>query len=141
MSIATILGGWHVYLISVSETTIEFYTNKTDARNMRKKGKVRTFFCQGLSYLSEKSFALALSIIMVPTTCTRHAVLFFAGVCEPLLLWLFKQLLDHPTRTCQWKVCFTKLLARQWTIGLMLIFLPQDVVSSHSSPIMAQAPP
>ena len=38
----SILGGWHVYLISVSETTIEFYTNKRDARNMRKEGKVGT---------------------------------------------------------------------------------------------------
>ena len=37
----SILGGWHVYLISVSETTIEFYTNKRDARKMRKEGKVR----------------------------------------------------------------------------------------------------
>ena len=36
----SILGGWHVYLISVSETTIEFYTNKRDARVMRKEGKV-----------------------------------------------------------------------------------------------------
>ena len=36
----SILGGWHLYLISVSETTIEFYTNKRDAREMRKEGKV-----------------------------------------------------------------------------------------------------
>ncbi len=36
-----ILGGWHLYLISVSETTIEFYTNKRDARLMKKEGKVR----------------------------------------------------------------------------------------------------
>lgn len=35
----SILGGWHLYLISVSETTIEFYTNKRDAREMRKEGK------------------------------------------------------------------------------------------------------
>lgn len=36
----TILGGWHVYLISFSETTIEFYTNKRDARRMKKEGQV-----------------------------------------------------------------------------------------------------
>ena len=36
----TILGGWHLYLISVSETTIEFYTNKRDARKMKEEGKV-----------------------------------------------------------------------------------------------------
>lgn len=36
-----ILGGWHLYLISVSETTIEFYTNKRDARNMKSQGEVR----------------------------------------------------------------------------------------------------
>lgn len=36
-----ILGGWHLYLISVSETTIEFYTNKKQAREMRQEGKVR----------------------------------------------------------------------------------------------------
>ena len=35
-----ILGGWNMYLISVSETTIEFYTNKRDAKNLRKEGKV-----------------------------------------------------------------------------------------------------
>ena len=38
----SILGGWHLYLISVSETTIEFYTNKRDARRMKKEGKVET---------------------------------------------------------------------------------------------------
>lgn len=37
----TILGGWHLYLISFSETTIEFYTNKRDARRMKKEGQVR----------------------------------------------------------------------------------------------------
>jgi len=36
----SLLGGWHIYLISVSETTIEFYTNKRDARRLRKEGKV-----------------------------------------------------------------------------------------------------
>jgi len=36
----TILGGWQVFLISMSETTIEFYTNKRDARALRKEGKV-----------------------------------------------------------------------------------------------------
>ena len=36
----TILGGWHMYLISVSETTIEFYLNKRDARRLKKEGKV-----------------------------------------------------------------------------------------------------
>lgn len=36
-----LLGGWHLYLISVSETTIEFYTNKRDARQMKKEGKVK----------------------------------------------------------------------------------------------------
>ena len=36
-----ILGGWHLYLISFSETTIEFYTNKRDAQRMRKQGQVR----------------------------------------------------------------------------------------------------
>ena len=41
-----ILGGWHFYLISVSETTIEFYTNKRDARMMKKEGKVRGFLCE-----------------------------------------------------------------------------------------------
>lgn len=34
-----ILGGWHLYLVSVSETTIEFYTNKRDARRMREEGE------------------------------------------------------------------------------------------------------
>ncbi len=38
----SILGGWHLYLISVSETTIEFYTNKRDARRLKKEGKVTT---------------------------------------------------------------------------------------------------
>ena len=38
----TILGGWHVYLISVSETTIEFYTNKKEAKLMKTNGKVQT---------------------------------------------------------------------------------------------------
>ena len=38
-----ILGGWHLYLISVNETTIEFYTNKKEARSLRKEGKVRSF--------------------------------------------------------------------------------------------------
>ena len=37
----TILGGWQVFLISRSETTIEFYTNKRDARSFRKEGKVK----------------------------------------------------------------------------------------------------
>lgn len=36
----TILGGWHLYLISRSETTIEFYTNKRDASRMKKEGQV-----------------------------------------------------------------------------------------------------
>ena len=36
----SILGGWHLYLITVSETTIEFYTNKREARMMREEGKV-----------------------------------------------------------------------------------------------------
>ena len=36
----TILGGWHVYLVSLSETTIEFYTNKRDAVRMKKEGQV-----------------------------------------------------------------------------------------------------
>jgi palmitoyltransferase len=36
----TILGGWHVYLVSFSETTIEFYTNKRTARRMKKEGQV-----------------------------------------------------------------------------------------------------
>ena len=36
-----ILGGWHLYLVSVSETTIEFYTNKRDARKMKSNGEVR----------------------------------------------------------------------------------------------------
>ena len=35
-----ILGGWHAYLITVSETTIEFYTNKRDARRAKKEGQV-----------------------------------------------------------------------------------------------------
>lgn len=34
-----ILGGWNMYLISVSETTIEFYTNKKEAKDLRKEGK------------------------------------------------------------------------------------------------------
>ena len=38
----TILGGWHVYLVSFSETTIEFYTNKRTARRMKKEGQVHT---------------------------------------------------------------------------------------------------
>ena len=40
----SILGGWHLYLISVSEITIEFYTNivKRDVRKMKKEGKVET---------------------------------------------------------------------------------------------------
>ena len=37
----TILGGWHVYLVSLSETTIEFYTNKRDALRMKKEGQVQ----------------------------------------------------------------------------------------------------
>lgn len=37
----TILGGWHVYLVSFSETTIEFYTNKRDAMKLKKEGQVR----------------------------------------------------------------------------------------------------
>ena len=36
----TILGGWHLYLISFSETTIEFYTNKRDAMRMKREGQV-----------------------------------------------------------------------------------------------------
>ena len=36
----TILGGWHVYLVSFSETTIEFYTNKRDAMRLRREGQV-----------------------------------------------------------------------------------------------------
>ncbi len=36
----TILGGWHVYLISTSTTTIEFYTNRREANAMKKEGKV-----------------------------------------------------------------------------------------------------
>ena len=35
-----ILGGWHVYLVSFSETTIEFYTNKRTAQRMKKEGQV-----------------------------------------------------------------------------------------------------
>ena len=37
----SVLGGWHLYLISVSETTIEFYLNKRDAQRMKKEGLVR----------------------------------------------------------------------------------------------------
>lgn len=37
----SVLGGWHLYLISLSETTIEFYTNKRDALRMKKEGQVR----------------------------------------------------------------------------------------------------
>ncbi|KAL5471524.1 hypothetical protein EMCRGX_G029647 [Ephydatia muelleri] len=35
----SILGGWHLFLISVSETTIEFYLNKREAMKLRKEGK------------------------------------------------------------------------------------------------------
>jgi palmitoyltransferase len=35
-----ILGGWHVYLVSFSETTIEFYTNKRDAMRLKREGQV-----------------------------------------------------------------------------------------------------
>lgn len=35
-----VLGGWHLYLISISETTIEFYTNKRDARRKKEEGEV-----------------------------------------------------------------------------------------------------
>lgn len=35
----TILGGWHLFLISVSETTIEFYLNKREAMRLRREGK------------------------------------------------------------------------------------------------------
>ena len=35
-----ILGGWNLFLISAGVNTIEFYTNKRDAREMKSEGKV-----------------------------------------------------------------------------------------------------
>ena len=35
-----ILGGWHIYLISLNKTTIEFYTSRRMARHLKKEGKV-----------------------------------------------------------------------------------------------------
>ena len=34
------LGGWHAYLISKGITSIEFYSNKSEAYAMRREGKV-----------------------------------------------------------------------------------------------------
>ncbi|XP_064382151.1 palmitoyltransferase ZDHHC16-like [Halichondria panicea] len=36
----SILGGWNMFLISIGVNTIEFYTNKRDAREMKKEGRV-----------------------------------------------------------------------------------------------------
>ena len=47
----TILGGWQIYLISRSETTIEFYTNKRDARVLRKEGKVKSIIFSHIDIL------------------------------------------------------------------------------------------
>ena len=35
------LGGWNAVLISRAETAIEFYTNQRDAKDYRRRGKVR----------------------------------------------------------------------------------------------------
>ena len=37
----TILGSWNMFLISLGVNTIEFYTNKREAREMKSEGKVR----------------------------------------------------------------------------------------------------
>ncbi len=42
----SLLGGWNLFLISKGVNTIEFYTNKREAYEMKKEGKVRsTIFC------------------------------------------------------------------------------------------------
>ena len=37
-----VLGGWHVILITKGETSIEVYTNRSEAYSMKKQGKVST---------------------------------------------------------------------------------------------------
>ena len=39
-----LLGGWNMYLVSRAETAIEFYTNKRDAMEKKRSGKVSEIF-------------------------------------------------------------------------------------------------
>ena len=73
----SILGGWHLFLISVSETTIEFYLNKREAMKLRKEGKV------GTCWVNEST--------VLHTRTHMHA-----EISQRLFFWLHQQLAFLP---------------------------------------------